>query len=382
LNAREEPGRSMPNSSAEAILHNGVIRTMDAANPVAEALAVAGGKIVRVGSWAEVEPLRGERTALIDLGGRMLMPGLIDFHVHLLPSMIARLHTTAIDTADDFDTILGKVGEACARGGARDWVVANSYGALALQRMREPGALAALDAVSGDRPVVMQHLSGHGHFANSAALRIAGIEAATPNPPDGEIVKDTEGRPTGLLVEAGAWAVTAAIPELSAAGKAEAARASIGYLNSLGITGFADAAASLEMLEHYRALDDADALTCWAAFHLALSPTCSNYSAAEAKVMREQRRELCGPHMNADFAKIFLDGVPSLRTAAMLAPYASAPDEPPAATSLTLDELTEAIADFDRDGIGVKVHAVGDRAIRMVLDAVEQVRHRNGPDGP
>jgi len=372
----------MPNPSAETILHNGVIRTMDAANPVAEALAVADGKIVRVGSWAEVEPLRGERTHLIDLGGRMLMPGLIDFHVHLLPSMIARLHTTALDTADDFDTILRKIEAACARQDGRGWVVAGAYGALALRRMREPGALAALDAISRDRPVAMQHLSGHGYFANSAALRIAGIDAATPNPPDGEIVKDTSGQPTGLLIESGAWAVTDVIPELSAAGKAEAARASIAYLNSLGITGFADASASLEMLEFYRALDDAGALTCWAAFHLALSPTCSHYSATEAQTMREQRRELCGPHMNADFAKIFLDGVPSLRTAAMLAPYASAPDEPPAATSLTLDELTEAIADFDRDGIGVKVHAVGDRAVRMVLDAVEQVRRRNGPGGP
>lgn len=372
----------MPDPSAATILHNGVIRTMDAANPVAEALAVADGRIIRVGSWAEVEPLRGAGTDLIDLGGRMLMPGLIDFHVHLLSSMIARLHTTALDTADDFDTILRKIGEACTQGGGRDWVVANSYGALALRRMREPGALAALDEVSGSRPVVMQHLSGHGHFANSAALQIAGIDAATPNPPDGEIVRDAEGRPTGLLVESGAWAVTAAIPTLSATGKAEAARASIAYLNSLGITGFGEAAARLEMLEHYRALDDDGGLTCWAAFHLALSPTCSNYSASEAQLMRAKRRELCGPHMNADFAKIFLDGVPSLRTAAMLAPYASAPDEPPVATSLTLDELTEAIADFDRDGIGVKVHAVGDRAVRMVLDAVEQVRRRNGPGGP
>ncbi|QEL26892.1 amidohydrolase (plasmid) [Bosea sp. F3-2] len=372
----------MPNPAAETILHNGVIRTMDAANPLTEALAIADGKIIKVGSWAEIEPLRGERTHLIDLGGRMLMPGLIDFHVHLLSSMIARLHTTAIGTADDFDTILRKIGEACTRGDASDWVVANSYGAVALQRMREPDALAALDAVSGDRPVVMQHLSGHGHFANSAALRIAGIDAATPNPPDGEIVKDADGSPTGLLVESGAWGVTAAIPELSAVGKSEAARASIAYLNSLGITGFADASASLEALEFYKALDDANALTCWAAFHLALSPTCSGYSADEAKIMREQRRELCGPHMNADFAKIFLDGVPSLRTAAMLAPYASAPDEPPVATSLTLDELTETIADFDRDGLGVKVHAVGDRAIRMVLDAVEQVRRRNGSGGP
>ncbi|WP_159741822.1 MULTISPECIES: amidohydrolase [unclassified Bosea (in: a-proteobacteria)] len=367
---------------AETILYNGVIRTMDAANPVAEALAVSGGRIVRLGTQTEVMALRTEATDLVDLGGRMLMPGLIDFHVHLLSSMIARLHTTALDTADDFDTILGKIEAACARQDGRDWVVAGAYGARALGRMREPGALAALDAVSRGRPVAMQHLSGHGYFANSAALRIAGIDAATPNPPDGEIVKDAAGQPTGLLIESGAWPVTDAIPELTAAGKAEAARASIAYLNSLGITGFADASASLEALQFYRALDDAGALTCWAAFHLALSPTCSGYAADEVKVMREQRRELCGPHMNADFAKIFLDGVPSLRTAAMLAPYASAPDEPPVATSLTLDELTEAIADFDGDGLGVKVHAVGDRAIRMVLDAVEQVRRRNGPDGP
>lgn len=378
----DRPNAAKPDRVAETILHNGVIRTMDAANPVVEALAVAGGRIVRLGTQAEVMALRMETTVLVDLGGRMLMPGLIDFHVHLLPSMLARLHTTALDTADDFDAILGKIEAACTRPGRRDWVVAGAYGALALGRMREPGALAALDAVSHGRPVAMQHLSGHGYFANSAALRIASIDAATSNPPDGEIVKDASGRPTGLLIESGAWPVTDAIPELSAAGKAETARASIAYLNSLGITGFADASASLESLEFYRALDDASALTCWAAFHLALSPTCSGYSTDEARLMREQRRELCGPHMNADFAKIFLDGVPSLRTAAMLAPYASAPDEPPVATSLTLDELTEAIADFDRDGLGVKVHAVGDRAIRMVLDAVEQVRRRNGPDGP
>lgn len=378
----DKPNAAKPDPAAETILYNGVIRTMDTANPVAEALAVAGGRIVRLGTQAEVMALRTEATDLVDLGGRMLMPGLIDFHVHLLSSMIARLHTTALDTADDFDTILRKIEAACARQDGRDWVVAGAYGALALGRMREPGALAALDAVSHGRPVAMQHLSGHGYFANSTALRIAGIDAATPNPPDGEIVKDASGQPTGLLIESGAWPVTDAIPELSPAGKTEAARASIAYLNSLGITGFADASASLEALQFYRALDDAGALSCWAAFHLALSPTCSGYSADEAKLMREQRRELCGPHMNADFAKIFLDGVPSLRTAAMLAPYAGAPDEPPVATSLTLDELTEAIADFDRDGLGVKVHAVGDRAIRMVLDAVEQVRRRNGPDGP
>lgn len=105
----DRPNTAEPAPAADMILHNGVIRTMDAANPLAEALAVAGGRIVGLGTQAEVMALRTEATVLVDLGGRMLMPGLIDFHVHLLPSMIARLHTTALDTADDFDTILRKI---------------------------------------------------------------------------------------------------------------------------------------------------------------------------------------------------------------------------------------------------------------------------------
>ena len=119
---------------------------------------------------------------------------------------------------------------------------------------------------------------------------------------------------------------------------------------------------------------------------MALSPTCAGYNADAAAAMLARRDELCGPHMNAPAAKIFLDGVPSLRTAAMLQPYAlrNASDAPSdgGAMSRTLDELVDEMAGFDKLGLSVKVHAVGDRAVRTVLDAVEQVRRRNGADGP
>lgn len=364
---------------ADLLLHHGVIRTMDPANPTAEAMAIGGGRILALGNAAALEGLCGPGTRRVDLGGRMVMPGLIDFHMHLLTSMTTRLYSTPLDPADDFAAVLAKVGAAAKVPGRREWVTAGPYGPAALEAMERPGALAALDAVSQGRPVSLTHVSAHGRFANTEALARAGIDATTPNPPDGEIVRDASGEATGLLHETASWPVRDAIPALSEAEMLQVAREAMGYLNGLGLTGFADASATLDMLRTFRALDDEGRLTCWAGFNLALSPTSMGYDTAEASELRRTRKALCGPHMVADFAKIFLDGVPSLRTAAMLEPYVTAPlGEPPIAMTLDVGQLADAIADFDAEGIGVKVHAIGDRAILTVLDAVERVRARNG----
>ncbi|EHM02693.1 amidohydrolase family protein [Acetobacteraceae bacterium AT-5844] len=364
---------------AELLLHRGVIRTMDPANPLVEAIAIGGSRILAVGSMATLEALCGPATRRVDLGGRMVMPGLIDFHMHLLTSMTIRLYSTPLDPADDFAAVLAKVGAAAQAPSGREWVTAGPYGPAALAAMEQPGALAALDAVSHGRPVSLTHVSGHGRFANSVALARAGITASTPDPQDGEIVRDAAGQPTGLLHETASWPVRDAIPALNAAEMLDVARQAMRYLNGLGLTGFCDASATLDMLRTFRALEDEGGLTCWAGFNLALSPTSMGYDAAEAAELRRNRKALCGPHMVADFAKIFLDGVPSLRTAAMLEPYATAPaSEPPIAMTLDVQQLAEAIADFDAEGMGVKVHAIGDRAVLTVLDAVERVRARNG----
>ncbi|MBR0668505.1 amidohydrolase [Roseomonas hellenica] len=362
---------------AELLLHGGVIRTMDPARPLAEAIAIGGGRIMGLGSRADLEGLVGAGTRQVALGGRMAMPGIIDFHLHLLGGMTTRLYATPLAPADDFGAVLEKVAAAARQPGRRDWVVAGPYGAAALAGMAAPGALTALDAVSNGRPAALMHVSGHSRFANSRALDLAGIDAATPDPPDGHIVRDAAGRPTGLLHEAAAWPLRDAIPALTEAELLAVAREAQHLLNGLGITGFCDASATLPMLKTFRALEDAGGLTAWAGFNLALHPSASGFDTAEARVLRATRRALCGPHMIADFAKIFLDGVPSLRTAAMFEPYAAAPEEPPVAMALDRAGLADAIADFDAEGMGVKVHAIGDRAVRTVLDAVADVRARN-----
>lgn len=368
--------------TADLLLHGGAIRTMDPAMPLAEAMAVGGGRILGLGTRASLEGLVGPGTRQVKLGGVTVMPGIIDFHLHLLSGMTTRLYATALSPADDFPAVLEKVAAAARQPGRREWVVAGPYGAAALAGMEAPGALARLDAVSNGRPVALIHVSGHGRFANSRALALAGIDATTPDPPDGHIVHDAQGLPSGLLHETACWPVRDAIPKLAAPELQAVAAEAIGFLNSLGITGFCDASATREMLDAFRALDDAGTLTCHAGFNLALHPSAMGYEAEAARVLRAMRRTLCGPHMIADFAKIFLDGVPSLRTAAMLSPYAAAPDEAPVAMALDREELTEAIADFDAEGMGVKVHAIGDRAVRTVLDAVAAVRARNGANGP
>ena len=260
--------------------------------------------------------------------------------------------------------------------------MAGPYGAAALAGMEAPGALAALDAASQGRPVALIHVSGHSRFANSRALELAGIDSSTPDPGDGHIVRDARGQPTGLLHEAACWPVRDAIPKLSPAELVEVGREALRYLNGLGITGFCDASATREMLEVFKRLDEEGTLSCWAGFNLALHPSSLGYDAKGAARLRAERRALCGPHMIADFAKVFLDGVPSLRTAAMFSPYAAAPEEPPIAMTLDRDGLAAVIGDFDAEGMGVKVHAIGDRAVRTVLDAVEIVRARNGFGGP
>lgn len=375
---------------ATTLLTNGIFCTINPAAPFAEALAIGDdGKIIAVGKSSEVRTFASSTTRIVDLRGRFVMPGIIDFHMHALKSMALRLNSVALDAANTFEEILARVDARASQPDAREWLIGSAFGAVALAEMEAQGtaARARLDAVSHGRPVILDHVSAHGSFANTLALSRGGVDRSTENPADGEIVKDARtGEPTGLLHETAAWLVHRANPPFTKPELVAIARQAVEMFNSIGITGFCDASSALDDLNAFRALDDAGELTCWAGFNLALSATCPGYRAQDAEYMLAHRNELCGPHMIAEAAKIFLDGVPSLRTAAMLEPYArqSADDKPHdgGAMSRTLEELTDEIAEFDRRGLSVKVHAIGDRAVRTVLDAVEKVRSKNGAQGP
>lgn len=366
---------------ASTLFTNGAIRTMDPDRPRAEALAVdAAGRILAVGSAAELKPLAGANTKTVDLGGRFVMPGVFDFHLHVISGMTTRLRSFAIDAGDDFAAILGHVRAAAAGKGDGEWLTGSAYGARALADIESLGldAKRQLDEASGGRPVLLIHGSLHGAFANAAALARADIDAATPDPAGGRIVR-IGGEATGLLEENAMWIVDRAIPAHGGGEIVDVARAAVRYFNSVGVTGFVDAMSTPEMIAAFRALDDAGDLSSWAGFTLSASRTCSSWS-PEAEALLARRKQVCGPHMVAENAKIFLDGVPSLRTAAMLDPYPGTGGH--GEMYLSPDELFAEMAAFDRQGVGVKVHAVGDAAVVRVLDAVERVRAENGDGGP
>lgn len=363
------------------LFSNGAFRTMDAARPLAEALAVdAAGRIVAVGTAAELKSLAGPGTREIDLGGRFAMPGIVDFHLHVISGMTTKLRSIAIDAGDDFETVLARVRAAAAGKRKDEWITGSAYGARALADIEAAGlgAKRLLGEASGGRPVLLTHVSLHGAFANSEALALAGIDAATPDPVAGRIVR-IDGEATGLLEESAMWIVDAAIPSLGEGEVADVARAAVRYFNSVGMTGFSDAQSTPEMIRAFRTLDASGDLTAWAGFTLSASRTCSSWS-REAEAALDRREEICGPHMIAETAKIFLDGVPSLKTAAMLDAYPGTNRH--GEMGLSPDELFTEMAAFDRRGVGVKVHAIGDAAVHRVLDAVERVRAENGDGGP
>lgn len=367
---------------AERLFRNGVVLTMDDARPFVDSLAVdAAGRILATGMSDELGHLIGPDTVVVDLDGRFVMPGIVDFHMHVLSGMTTRLRSLAIDAGDGFTTILEKVRTAAAAKQCGEWITGSAYGAQALADMESAGldAKRLLDEASGGRPVLLTHVSLHGAFANEAALERAGVDEHTPDPAAGRIIRKA-GEATGLLEENAMWIVAGAVPEFENGDASEIARQAVRYFNSVGITGFADAMSTPEMIDAFRKIDEEGLLTCWAGFTIAASRTCSSWS-PEASEMVARRADLCGRHMIADSAKIFLDGVPSLKTAAMFDPYPGT-DGLRGEMSLTLDELTDEIAQFDRAGLSVKIHAVGDEAVRMVLDAVERVRGANGADGP
>lgn len=373
--------------TAGRILHNGRIHTLDAASGVVNAIAFGrDGKILALGQLHDMQQLIDETTDMHDLQGRFAMPGLIDFHLHALPGMIVKLYSTRLEPTDNFAAVLEHIRLAALDTGGREWILGSAFGPTALADMQRLGvqALHMLDAVSNGRPVILEHVSGHGIFVNSVALARAGVTADTPNPPDGEIVK--AGEVTGLLHETAAWLVQDKIPALTPQQMIDVAGKAVALFNSVGMTGFCDASSTIDMLNTFRALDEQGRLTCWAGFTLALSSTCPGYDPVTAIRLLAEHRNICGEHMIAEAAKIFLDGVPSLRTAAMIEPYPSDdPDVLPdhrGTMALSPMELAAEIARFDRLGLSVKVHAIGDRAVLTVIDAVEEVRRTNGSDGP
>ena len=365
----------MPNDIADLILTGARIFTGDAAKSWARALAVRDNRIVAVGGDAEVGRLAGPRTRVIELRGETVTAGFQDAHVHPTHGGLARIRCELHDTRGK-DEYLRVIAEYAAANPNDEWIEGGGWSLADF-----PGGLARredLDRVVPDRPVFLPNRDGHDAWVNSKALEIAGITKDTPDPVSGRIAREQDGTPLGTLHEQAMDLVRSLIPPATAAeyrrGLLEAQR----YLHSLGITAWQDAWVAPEDQEAYLALAGSGELTARVVGALWWDRTRGLEQVDE---LVERRAAGVLGRYAATSVKLMCDGVIENGTAAMLQPYLDAHGAPTDNSGMDFidpETLNAAVVRLDALGFQPHFHALGDRAVRHALDAVEAARSANG----
>ncbi len=368
---------------ADAIYRNGRIYTVDASRSWAEAVAIRDGKFVAVGSNAEVAKLAGPQTRVVDLAGRMAMPGIHDMHQHPVQGGMAHLHECSFPFTTPLDAIVERVRACAANAPKGAWIRGGQWAAETLETDRPP-TRAMLDAAAPDHPVFLIDSTYHNAWVNSLALAKLGIDASTPNPPGGVIVRDAaSGAPTGILFDNAAYGAMKRLPVRSDAEYQAAILWAVAQVNALGVTAMKDALADGHAVKAYAALDREGKLDLRVATSRPWHATWTESDTDEDRNL-ERWVDDQTPNVRTGFAKIFVDGIPPTRTAAMLEPYQPDPKHPPGfkgELQHSPAELDAALVRLDALGLTVKMHATGDAALRAGLDAVEAARKANGNSG-
>jgi predicted amidohydrolase YtcJ len=363
--------------SAEIVFRNGSVFDGSRFLPAGTCVRVRGGRIAEVGAGRG--PLGSGEP--VDLAGGTLLPGFIDAHAHpvFAGHQLRRCDLRAGRSQAGYLEIIARYAREHPD---EEWITGGGWEMAAF-----PGGIPArqpLDAVVPDRPVFLPNRDGHGAWVNSAALRLAGIDARTPDPPDGRIERDAAGQPAGMLQEGAATLVSRLLPEVTEQDWYAALLAAQDHLLSLGITGWQDAIVG-------RALGQPD--PCDAYLRAAGLGTLRVNVVGALWWQRDQgleqlpdllRRRVTAGRFRAASVKIMLDGVAENHTAAMLEPYLDGDGCPTGETGTDFidpAELPGFVTALDREGFGVHFHALGDRAVRHALDAVAAARARNGGAG-
>jgi predicted amidohydrolase YtcJ len=361
---------------ADLILVDAVVWCGDAARRRARAIAIRGDRVVAVGTDDDVRGFRGPSTEVLSLPGRMVVPGFQDAHVH--PSVGARnLLNVNLDDLSTKQGYLDRIAAVAHANPDLDWIVGGGWLNTVFAATGGPRK-EDLDAVVPDRPVFLLNTDVHAGWVNSRALELAGYSASSPDPWDGYLVRDPDGSPTGTLQEGAAYDVlrTVASQPSVAQWKACLLRAQQ-ELHSLGITGWQDAWVEPDVLRAYRELDDEGALTA----RVVTAMWWDRHSGLE-QVGRlvEQRAWASGGQVHANTIKLMLDGCPESCTGSMLEPYEGAFGERHGRgiQFIDADTLTEVAVALDAQGFQLHQHALGDRALRSGLDAVEVAFAANG----
>jgi predicted amidohydrolase YtcJ len=381
---------------ADRAYANGVVFTADSRGSMASALAIRGGRIAYVGDDAGLAAFVGPATVRVDLSGRFLMPGLVDGHMHPVEAgstlLKCSLHYDSLTVAD-FQQRIQACLDATRAAPPDAWLEVVSWFQESMRPAGVKTSRMTLDGLATRRPIIVRSSFGHTVLANSRALALAGITAATPDPLGGKIWRDAAGEPTGLLEDAANDLVAALLPKPTAADDERAALAALEAMKRQGITSFLDASAADEDMAAFAAVRRGGKLSARAHFAVTIEPAeAADPAAAVARVMSLRARYDEGaigpkPSLTVRNAKLFLDGViaaPAL-TGAMLEPYrhnAGTTDQPrwTEGTSRGPDvyfpaaALAATLIGLGRAGIDPHMHADGDAAVRAGLDGVAALR--------
>jgi len=344
------------------IIHNAKIYTVDVLQPWAEAVACHNGRFLAVGSNKEILNLAGPDTKMIDGNGRLLLPGIIDSHIHFL-DMAQRNQQISLFGVDDFDDVLQMVETAVAQKAPGEWII--GWGWNEAEWHTQPLA-AHLNAIAPHNPVALTRMDMHTLWVNQPAMDTVGITADTPNPPESLIERDVNGQPTGILREWNALQlVVPHIPEPSLADKATWLRETIATAHTLGLTGIHDQRVEKEGRESFRlwhALNQQGELTL--RVHMNIAADFLPEVAALGLSSGFGDEYLWVGHI-----KTFNDGTMGSRTASMLAGFEGELDNLGVIVT-PADELWRIATDAADAGFATSVHAIGDRAVREVLNVL------------
>lgn len=365
---------------ADLAFLGGGVYTVDASRRWVEAVAVRDGRILATGTTREIQAHIGRRTEVVDLFGRMLLPGFQDAHVHAPSAGMNQLRCD-LSALHGVDAYVGAVASYAREHPDVAWILGGGWAMDSF-----PGGSAgreSLDSLAVDRPVCLMNRDCHAIWVNSRALELAGITDATPDPRDGWIERDERGRPTGTLHDGAMELVARHVPAPTHEEQLEALLLAQRHLHALGITGWQDAiigryATMPDYLEVYRAAAERGQLTARVVGALWWDRGRGLEQIPELVARRDAATT---GRFRATSVKIMQDGVCEALTAAVLDPYLDAAGRPTTNHGFSFidpDALPEYVTALDGEGFQVHFHAIGERANRDALDAIEAARSDAG----
>ena len=358
---------------ADILIVHAKVYTLDPAKPWAQAIAIRHGKIQAVGRDEEVERYRGIGTKFVDAGGKLVLPGFTDCHVHFLEGSLA-LEEINLEGAKDVADLQKRLREYAAKHPGDDWIQGRGWNYAMFGEATLPDKK-YLDEIFPDRPVFLEGYDSHTSWVNSKALALAGITNSTPDPPHGAIVRDQKtGEATGAIKEDADALIHKVIPEPNHVEVLTALRAGMKWANQNGITRVHSAGGDFEALPVLEELRQEKQLSV--RFHVAYRLDLHQLTGDDLGKIEAGRKKYHDDWMDANSAKIMLDGVVESHTAALLAPYTDDPSKK-GEMNWSPEHLNAAIAELDKHDVQIYTHAIGDYAVRTALDAYEFAEKKN-----